>query len=389
VRAEGDDRLVPLLEEGLAALGDEDVELRVRVLARLAGALRDEHSRERRDSLSREAVELARRTGSSDALAHALAGRGHAIIAPDTVAECLELGTELCEVAARSGDTERVQAGHQLRIVAELMVGDVRGAEADLEAAGRLADELRQPAQLWDVCSGRAMLALAAGRLDEAEELVEQALALGERAVPEGAIPIYRLQRYTLCDFRGDLEEVEPAIRDLVAEYPARPVFGCALAHLQARLGRLSEARRALGDLAANDCSALPFDQEWLYGMSLLAEASALAADTESASVLYELLAPWGDFNAVDVAEGFRGSVCRYLGLLAQLLERPNDAERHFEAALAMNAKLGALPWLARTQEDYAEMLLARDRPRDPERAHELLTAARATYRELGMQSRL
>ena len=36
-RAGGDERLVPLLEEGLAALGDEDVELRARLLARLAG----------------------------------------------------------------------------------------------------------------------------------------------------------------------------------------------------------------------------------------------------------------------------------------------------------------------------------------------------------------
>jgi DNA-binding SARP family transcriptional activator len=55
--------LVPLLEEGLAGLDDEDVELRARLLARLAGALRDDVSRDRRDRLSREAVELARRTG--------------------------------------------------------------------------------------------------------------------------------------------------------------------------------------------------------------------------------------------------------------------------------------------------------------------------------------
>jgi eukaryotic-like serine/threonine-protein kinase len=43
--AGGNDRLVPLLKEGLAALADEDVALRVRLLARLASALRDEPSR--------------------------------------------------------------------------------------------------------------------------------------------------------------------------------------------------------------------------------------------------------------------------------------------------------------------------------------------------------
>ena len=42
VRAGADERLVPLLEEGLLALGDEDDELRVALLGRLAGALRGE-----------------------------------------------------------------------------------------------------------------------------------------------------------------------------------------------------------------------------------------------------------------------------------------------------------------------------------------------------------
>jgi hypothetical protein len=234
------------------------VELRARLLGRLAGALRDEHSRARRDLLSREAVELARRTGNAAALAYALAGRGHAIVAPDTVAECLQIGSELCEVATRNGDRERVQVGHQLRIVAQLMVGDVAGAEADLAAGSRVADELRRPVQLWDVSGARAMLALAMGNLTEAEALIQQTFVLGEHALPEGAVPIYRLQRYTLYDFRDALEEVEPEIRDLVAEYPARPVFRCAFAYLQARVGRVPEAKRALDDLAAQTSRVCP-----------------------------------------------------------------------------------------------------------------------------------
>jgi tetratricopeptide (TPR) repeat protein len=216
---------------------------------------------------------------------------------------------------------------------------------------------------------------------------MSQALGLGERALPHGAIPIYLLQRSTLCDFQGGLEEVEPEIRELAAEYPARPVFRCALAHLYARLGRLPEAKRALDALAEDDFSVLPFDQEWLYGMSLLAETSALVGDTDSATVLYGLLAPWGALNAADVGEGFRGSVSRYLGILAAALGSWDDAHRHFEDALAMNERMGARPWLAQTQEDYARTLLARDGPGDDERARELLDQALTTYRELGMET--
>jgi tetratricopeptide (TPR) repeat protein len=142
-----------------------------------------------------------------------------------------------------------------------------------------------------------------------------------------------------------------------------------------------------LTEFAAHDFSALPFDQEWLFGMSLLAETAALLSDTESAPVLYKLLAPWHSFNAVDVGEGIRGSVSRYLGMLAAATGGWEQAELHFDEASAMNASMGARPWLAHTQYDYAEMLLARDGPDDREQAQELLDAALATYHELGMES--
>ncbi len=386
-RAGDDERLVPLLEQGLAALADEDVELRARLLARLAGALRDEPSRERRDRLSQEAVALARRTGNSTALAYALDGRAAAIIAPDTAVDCLALGSELIDVAERVGSTERLVHGYWHRIIAQVVIGDVREAEADLDAMSHIAYDLGQPAQLWGVLAAQAMLALGAGRLSEAEELVPKAFALGERAQPEMAIPVYRLQRYTLCDFRGGLEEVEPEIFALVAEYPARLVFRCTLAHLHARLGRLVEAKRALDHLGNDDFSALPFDMEWLYGMSLLAETSALLGDADSAPVLYRLLVPWGAFNADDYPEGVRGSVSRYLGLLAKATDRRDEAASHFEDALAINERMGARPWLARTQNDYARTLFDRDDPGDRERAQELLDQALATYRELGMET--
>jgi DNA-binding SARP family transcriptional activator/tetratricopeptide (TPR) repeat protein len=386
-RAGDDYRLVPLLEEALAALAGEDAELRARLLARLAGALRDEHSRDRRDALSREAVELARRHGSAAVLSYALVGRAHAIVAPDTVLECLALGTELREVALQSGDREQVVAAHMLRNLAHLLVGDVAEGQIELAAATSVAVALRQPAQLWQVRACEAQLALAAGRLDEADGLITQAFELGERALPEVAIPIYLLQRYTLCDFRAHLEEIEHEIRDLVVTYPARPVFRCVLAHLLGRLGRLSEAQLALNDLAGADFSALPFDQEWLYGTSLLAETFVLLGDAGACSLLYELLLPWAAFNAVDVAEGFRGSVARYLGLLATATGRLDDAQRHFEDALARNQQMLARPWLAYTQSDYAQMLLTRDLAGDAERAENLLERALATALELGIQT--
>jgi uncharacterized protein HemY len=119
--------------------------------------------------------------------------------------------------------------------------------------------------------------------------------------------------------------------------------------------------------------------------MSLLAETCALLGDTDSAVVLCELLLPWAGMNAVDQAEGIRGAVSRYLGILAVLTKRFSDAERHFEDAIAMNAAMGARPWLAHTQSDHARMLEARGAAGDRERARDLLGTALRSYRELGM----
>ena len=52
-----------------------------------------------------------------------------------------------------------------------------------------------------------------------------------------------------------------------------------------------------------------------------------------------------------------------------------------------MNERMGARPWLAHTQHDYARMLLDRDAPGDRERAPQFLDQALAIYRELGMES--
>jgi hypothetical protein len=386
-RAGDDDRLVPLLEEGLAALAEDDVELRARLLARLAGAFRDEHSRDRRDALSRESVELARRTGSNEALAYALDGRASAIVGPDTVVEYLALATELRQVAEQIDDRERVVSAHSHRLIAHLLLGDRGAAETELGASTRIAHELRQPVHLWRVAGERALLALASGRLDEAEQLVAEALAYGERADRAAAISVYQLQRYTLADLRGTVADLEPALVDLALAYPARPVFRCAVAHLYARLDRRADAQRAFDHLSAERFGVVPFDQEWLYALSLLAETCAYVRDADAAAVLYELLSPYAALNAVDVGEGFAGSVSRYLGILAAMTSRWNGAEAHFDDAIAMNERMGARPWLAYTQEDYARMLRARGASGDHERARQLVDEALATYGELGMES--
>ena len=80
------------------------------------------------------------------------------------------------------------------------------------------------------------------------------------------------------------------------------------------------------------------------------------------AAELYELLLPYeGQNMVVQPALTCTGSTSRLLGMMASVMHDWDDAERHFEDALAFDAKMGARPWLAHTQYNYAKMLAARD----------------------------
>jgi len=383
LRAGDDFVLIPLLEEALGAVGEGDVDLRAHLLARLAGALRDEPMRDRRDRLSREAVELARSTGSRAALAYALDGRVPAIIAPDSLDECLAVATELCEVAEQNGDRARLAHGHLHVVIVRLMAGEADGIEAGVSAINEIAQELKEPTLLYEVLAGQAAMALASGRLAAADDLAERALALGESTKAEIAIPIHALQRYTLDDLRGDVDDSNRRLSNVVAAHPARAVFRCALAHLHARRGDIPEATRILADLSRDNFAAVPFDQEWLLAASFLGETIALLQDDVAAAALYDLLLPYRALNAADWPEGFRGAISRYLGLLAAMAGELDAAATHFEAALALNDHTGVRPWLARTQHDYARVLSAQG---EDKRAEELMTAAEALEQEIGMK---
>jgi uncharacterized protein HemY len=81
------------------------------------------------------------------------------------------------------------------------------------------------------------------------------------------------------------------------------------------------------------------------------------------------------------------GSVARYLGILATTTGRWDAAAEHFEDAITLNARMGARPWLAHAQDDYAHMLLQRPQPGDRQRALDLLAQAASSYYELGMEA--
>ena len=231
-----------------------------------------------------------------------------------------------------------------------------------------------------------ALWALFRGDFAAAERLEQEALRSGH-ARRADADCSYRLAMFILRRAQGRLSEIEDLIREAVDRYPGYRSFRCFIPLLELELGRENEARRAFNELADANFATLPRDSEWLFCLSLLAEVAGYLYDRDRAAVLYRLLTPYARVNAMAAGEVALGPVARYLGILAATTSHWEEAAGHLEDAIAMNAAMGARPWLAHTQHDYARMLLARDRPGDTARARARTCSGRApvAFRELGM----
>ena len=130
-RASTDQFLVPLLERALAAIDEADSAERVKLLARLATATRDDPSRARRVRIAEEAVQIARRLDDPETLAFALEGHWTAVEGPDTAGGGIEPGAMLVKLGEQTGDKERALAGHQYRLNGFWTLGNRVGVDVE------------------------------------------------------------------------------------------------------------------------------------------------------------------------------------------------------------------------------------------------------------------
>jgi tetratricopeptide (TPR) repeat protein len=387
LRAGNDVRLIPLLEDALQVLPAGDNELRAMLLARLAGALRDQPVPERRAALTSESVEIARRLGDPRTLAYALWGSYAAFSGPKDIEAWLTMAQEVMQLADKISDRELSFFGHFYALGALMVRGDLRGADTERQRMMQIAQELRQPSQTWVCFITEAMRELFAGHLQQAEEFMTRAAEVGSGAQGQDSTYFYvvNLQDWALRREQGRLEEVEASLESYIEEYPTAFPIRCVLTSVHAELSREQRARDELNELATADFAGLDLEPEWFLGANLLAEVCARLADAEPAELLYAFLLPYADCNVFAMPEVSLGSASRQLGLLAATMSRWEEAERHFDRALEMNARMETPLWLTHTKHDYARMLMRRGDPRARARARELLQVARDDYESLGM----
>ncbi len=380
-----DQAQIEVLEEALATLPAGDSRLRAALLGRLSVALTYVDSPARRSSLAEESVAMARRLGDPTTLAYALAAHCDAIADPDHCLQRRAAATEIIDLAG--GDRALELLGRRLRFVAVLELGDIAAVDAEIEAFTRVAGALRQGLYQWYPLLWRATRRLMEGRVAEAEQLAAEAMAVGEAAGSDNARLLVAVFRGFLAMERFDYKTAVE-IMDSLASIPEAAPPGSVTNPGAMFVPDADPAgtRRELDRLAGGALPDVPFDAEWLCVFCQVARACHNLGHTALAEVAYPVLAPYADlFGFEGIGAGCYGPVSRHLGLLAATLGRTADAAAHFDAALAVNRRIGATLPVAGTLRAYAALLGDSPDRADQVRAAAMAAEAAALYAGMGI----
>jgi hypothetical protein len=211
---------------------------------------------------------------------------------PDNLEERLAVAAEVVRLAEAGGDRVTALKGRGFLLADQLEQGDLPALERGLEGYGREAQALGQLHFSWHVPLFRAGQELLGGRLEEAERLAGEALALGRRAHDLVVAIYHTIVLVGLRWEQGRLPELETPLRRFVDRFPANLGWRATLAVLLCEAGRHDEAREHVERLAADEFAGLPRNHLYLYHLAVLAIACAALGDRGRAARLYELLLP-------------------------------------------------------------------------------------------------
>ena len=287
-------------------------------------------------------------------------------------------------MAADAGDQEHVAAARLNRSQSIFATGPPDEVRPAFEEYAQTAAEVRQPSHLWYAGLMHTSMLLLEGKLAEAEAQAEQTYAEGQRAQSWDAGAAHLLAVAALRREQGRLAELEDDLIEAGSLYPGYRLFRCVLGLACLESGRPEEAHALALEIVRGGEEALPHDNGWAYGMTLLAEIVTRTGDKELAQTLYDEMLPFAHLMATGGGEIAGGSVERSLGQLASLLGRPEDALTHFDAARALHRAYRSDIWVTHTDLDEAVARLRRGTDEDRRLTAHLLQAAGEVSRRRG-----
>jgi len=377
-----DTERVGVVEAVLDAMPSDDSNERALLLATLCNELTHGRPLKERQAVAHAAKDMARRIGDPSTIVRVLNLVAQPLEAPPTLHERITDSTEALKLAEALGDPYHLYFAAVYRRISAMDGGDPEVPARCLDVMRSLSGKLRQPILMWITTFHEAAEALAAGDPERAEALSDQALAIGTDCGQPDALSFYGSQMVIVRHQQGRLEELVSIIESVAAETGMAGYRGAlALTFLEA--GREGEAVALLDAAASDGFDSLMMGIGWLEAITAYAQVAIELHHQGSAALLFDLLAPYHDqvgFNGLMPLE----PVAMYLGALASVLGRYDQAEALFIESAQLGERTGARFSLARNDLLLGRMLVERNEAGDAERARARLSAARDAARTNG-----
>jgi DNA-binding CsgD family transcriptional regulator len=363
-------RVYDLCVEAIDRLGDDASQdaLRARLLAQLSHLSFYRREYDRLDTLSRDALDLARRTGDDTALVTALRARQEAVSGPHGISEVGELAHSMLAAGRRMRSPSVSMWGHVWYLDALWAQGRLADARVELDRLAECVARIGGPIPRWHLARCRAVVAQAQGRLAEAHAFALESYEVMKGVEPETARRGY-VVALTMLGHHARLrdDEVELFLPD---EPPAFVLANAMRAVGLIDAGRVEEARAKFARLGpASGWQVPPFLRVSMLVGALLAKVRLGPRD--DVAHIHGVLSEYRGFNAVGGAGAYvyMGPVELYLGAAAAYLGRPDEAIADLETAIDRSTCSGTIGFTLEAMIELARVLVDRDRPRVTELA--------------------
>jgi DNA-binding CsgD family transcriptional regulator/tetratricopeptide (TPR) repeat protein len=379
-------RSLELLEQALARRSDDPADpLRVRGLASVGRALCFSGDGDRARQVGDQALELARGLGDERLVANALAAMLWRGMSPAVGSELLVRSRELSDLARRLGEPELLGPAGFFRAVFGYLEGE---PEEWLDAQQDCWQAARSGLRFFRYVAGCVDYArwFCAGDFDRAMWTLDTLAELGRQFGDDATDGSYGIQMFMVQRATDQLERIRPLVTG--SEDPAAH-WAPGLLALLTELGFEEPAARALRSVTDRLEEHRANRPQWAAVLAYATDAATRLGDREAAASLRPLLAEYAGRNLIaGQFVAVFGSADRYLGAVDAVLGSPT-ADEHFERALAMDRRMGAVTHQVETLLAWSEHVARRGGATAGRRASRLRAEARVLADRIGHRQAL
>ena len=350
-----EERLFALLDEALATTAETDDRGRAELLARRAYQCLLSGDAVAHRSDAELALTLARRAGDEAVLERALSCWCFALNQPGRFEQWRAICVERIRRSTRRNDRFAIFDARRQLLELAMQSGAAADVDHELALLGDAMERLGTMAARAAVLRAQAGVALVRGELESSWQLAERAYEVGRHSQDGATASAFALLQFGgLLGLRGDAAAVMPRIEAVGGALPHNSLLMVALIHVQGQMGMLDIARERLEQLSERQFSTLPQDVTLPTAFCNLSMSVERLQHHNAAVQLYPRLLPFAGRNITAICYYSSGCASSYLGRLATVLGRWDEARAHFEMALEVEHRAGVVVWRAGTAAAYA-----------------------------------